>query len=122
LTIRPSYYSTLPSLLQTAIQASTVSPRLPFPRLAAQYSSYSSKDSHFSRVTPSNMATATTINLSLVTDSGTYSSGVREDTAQTASDILQEDMAKHHVFFNEHGFHSMYYSVSFSHPHIKSCD
>ncbi|KAJ5146419.1 uncharacterized protein N7515_000983 [Penicillium bovifimosum] len=100
------YYSALPSLLQTATQPSTFSPRLPFPQLVAPYSSYSLNNSHGPRVTPSKMATATTINLSLVTDSGVFSSGVREDAARTASEILQEDMAKHHVFFNEHGFHN----------------
>ena len=54
------------------------------------------------------MATATKIHLSPVTDSGIYSSNVREDAARTASEVLQEDMAKHHVFFNEQGFHSMF--------------
>ncbi|KAJ5562985.1 hypothetical protein N7461_001746, partial [Penicillium sp. DV-2018c] len=100
------YYSALSSLLQTTIQPSTFSPRLPFPQLAAKYSSYSPNDSRDFHITPSNMATATTINLSLVTDSGVYSHGVREDGAKAASEVLQEDMAKHHVFFNEHGFHN----------------
>lgn len=52
------------------------------------------------------MATATRIHLSPMTDSGIYSFNVREDSAQTASQILQEDMEKHHVFFNNQGFHS----------------
>lgn len=56
--------------------------------------------------TPSIMATATKIHLSPITDSGIYSFNVREDAAQTASQILQEDMEKHHVFFNNQGFHS----------------
>jgi sulfur relay (sulfurtransferase) complex TusBCD TusD component (DsrE family) len=54
------------------------------------------------------MATATNIHLSPATDSGIYSSNVREDAARTASEVLQEDMEKHHVFFNEEGFHSMF--------------
>ncbi|CAI7624817.1 unnamed protein product [Penicillium bialowiezense] len=53
------------------------------------------------------MATATKIHLSPTADSGIFSSNVREDAARTASEILQEDMAKHHVFFNDQGFHSM---------------
>lgn len=56
--------------------------------------------------TSSNMATATRIHLSPMTDTGIYSFNVREDSAQTASQILQEDMEKHHVFFNNQGFHS----------------
>ena len=54
----------------------------------------------------STMATATKIQLSPPKDSGIYSAGVREDAAHTASEVLQEDMEKHHVFFNERGFHS----------------
>ncbi|KAJ5176839.1 uncharacterized protein N7482_002716 [Penicillium canariense] len=52
------------------------------------------------------MATASKIHLSPETDSGIFSSGVREDTARTASVVLQEDMANHHVFFNDEGFHN----------------
>ncbi|KAJ5908561.1 hypothetical protein N7495_001243 [Penicillium taxi] len=52
------------------------------------------------------MATATKILLSPVADTGIYSSGVREDTAEFTSKILQEDMEKHHVFFNDLGFHN----------------
>lgn len=54
------------------------------------------------------MATATKIHLSPSTDTGVYSSGVTEDAARTASEVLQEDMATHHVFFNDDGFHSMF--------------
>ncbi|KAJ5104657.1 hypothetical protein NUU61_002004 [Penicillium alfredii] len=52
------------------------------------------------------MASATTIHLSPATDSGVFSSGVREDAARTASELLQEDMELHHVFFNNQGFHN----------------
>ncbi|KAJ5831991.1 hypothetical protein N7474_000302 [Penicillium riverlandense] len=52
------------------------------------------------------MATATKIHLSPPTDAGVYSSGVREDGARAASEVLQEDMAAHHVFFNNEGFHN----------------
>lgn len=52
-----------------------------------------------------NMATATRIQLS-TTDSGVFSAGVRADSAQAASEVLQEDMEKHHIFFNEQQFHS----------------
>ncbi|KAJ5182971.1 hypothetical protein N7492_000587 [Penicillium capsulatum] len=52
------------------------------------------------------MASATKIHLSPATDSGAFSTGVREDTARVASELLQEDMMKHHVFFNDRGFHN----------------
>lgn len=53
-------------------------------------------------------ASATRINLFPATDSGVFSAGVREDTARLTSSLLQDDMEKHHVFFNDQGFHSMY--------------
>ncbi|KAF3396303.1 Oxidoreductase AflY [Penicillium rolfsii] len=52
------------------------------------------------------MATAHEIHLSPETDRGVFSSGVREDTARAASKALQLDMEKHHVFFNDQGFHN----------------
>lgn len=104
---RTSYYSNLPSPTQTAILFASTSSSQPSPQLAAQYSSYTPLPGKSPCATPSTMATATNIDLSLVTDSGVFSSGVREDTAQTASEILQEDMATHHVFFNDQHFHSM---------------
>lgn len=101
-------YSSLRPSFQTAVSsASTFPPVLSLPRLAAQYSSYISNTGNLSRVTSSKMATATNINLSPVTDSGIYSSRVREDTARTVSEILQEDLEIHHVFFNDQHFHSM---------------
>ncbi|KAL2010604.1 hypothetical protein VTN00DRAFT_6411 [Thermoascus crustaceus] len=51
------------------------------------------------------MATATRIKLS-TTDSGVFSVGVRADSAQAASEVLQEDMEKHHIFFNAMHFHN----------------
>ena len=63
--------------------------------------------SHSSR-TVSTMATATKIHLSPATDAGIYSSKVTDEGARTASEVLQDDMKRHHVFFNEKGFHSMY--------------
>ena len=49
------------------------------------------------------MATALRIHLSLETDTGIFSSGVREDTARAASEALQLDMQNHHVFVNDQG-------------------
>lgn len=54
------------------------------------------------------MATARRIQLS-TSDSGIFSSGVREDSAQVASELLQEDLEKHHVYFNNMGFHGKYH-------------
>lgn len=53
------------------------------------------------------MATATKIHLSPTSDTGVFSTGVREDSARAASEVLQEDMQIHHVFFNYIEFHSM---------------
>jgi len=55
----------------------------------------------------STMATARKIHLSPLTDSGVWSTGVTEASARAASEVLQEDLDKHHVFFNNMGFHSM---------------
>ncbi|KAJ5795205.1 hypothetical protein N7457_001804 [Penicillium paradoxum] len=98
--------SSLPSPIQTVISSSVSPSHLPFWRLAAQYSSHSSNASNISRAIPPKMATSTNIHLSVETDSGIYSSGAREDTARTASEVLQEDMKNHHVFFNDEGFHN----------------
>lgn len=54
----------------------------------------------------SNMATATEIHLSPATDSGVFTAGTTEEAARAASEVLQEDMENHHVFFNDEGFHS----------------
>lgn len=54
----------------------------------------------------SNMATAKKIQLSPQTDTGVWSTGVTEDSAKIASEVLQEDLEKHHVYFNDMGFHS----------------
>ncbi|PLB51911.1 hypA-like protein [Aspergillus steynii IBT 23096] len=51
------------------------------------------------------MATARKIQLT-TSDSGVFSSGIREDSAQVASELLQEDLEKHHVYFNNMGFHN----------------
>lgn len=53
-----------------------------------------------------NMATAKQIVLSPTNDTGVWGTGVTEDSARTASEVLQEDLEKHHVFFNNMGFHS----------------
>lgn len=52
------------------------------------------------------MATATEIHLSPATDSGIFTTGTTEDAARAASEVLQEDMENHHVFFNDSGFHN----------------
>lgn len=53
-----------------------------------------------------NMTTAKKIILSPTNDIGVWGTGVTEDSARTASEVLQEDLEKHHVFFNNMGFHS----------------
>lgn len=52
------------------------------------------------------MATAKKIFLSSMTDTGVWSTGITDDSARMASEVLQEDLEKHHVYFNNMGFHS----------------
>ncbi|KAL4778098.1 hypothetical protein BJX76DRAFT_363056 [Aspergillus varians] len=52
------------------------------------------------------MATAKKIHLSLQTDTGAWSTGITESSAKAASEVLQEDLEKHHVYFNNMGFHN----------------
>lgn len=52
------------------------------------------------------MASATKVHLSPQSDTGAWSTGITPDSARTASEVLQEDLQKHHVYFNEQGFHS----------------
>ncbi|KAL4933814.1 questin oxidase family protein [Aspergillus undulatus] len=52
------------------------------------------------------MATARKIQLSPQTDTGVWSTGVTEDSAKAANEVLQEDLEKHHVYFNNMGFHN----------------
>ncbi|KAL2801770.1 hypothetical protein BJX63DRAFT_416651 [Aspergillus granulosus] len=54
----------------------------------------------------SNMASARKVHLSPLTDSGIWNTGVTEGSAKAASEVLQEDLEKHHVFFNNMGFHN----------------
>ena len=53
------------------------------------------------------MATARKIELS-TSNSCIYSTGVREDAARAASQVLQENLEKHHIYFNDSGFHSKF--------------
>jgi hypothetical protein len=51
------------------------------------------------------MATARKVLLSPHSDTGVWSTGISESAAKTASAVLQEDLEKHHVYFNDMGFH-----------------
>ncbi|KAI1952671.1 hypothetical protein LOZ12_000297 [Ophidiomyces ophidiicola] len=51
------------------------------------------------------MATARTIHLS-TEDSGVYRFNPRAESALKASQLLQQDLKSHHIFFNEIGFHN----------------
>ncbi|KAJ5995633.1 hypothetical protein N7481_002610, partial [Penicillium waksmanii] len=37
---------------------------------------------------------------------GVFTAGATEEAARAASEVLQEDMENHHVFFNDEGFHN----------------
>ncbi|KAL4754496.1 hypothetical protein BDW72DRAFT_213913 [Aspergillus terricola var. indicus] len=55
---------------------------------------------------PANMATARKVLLSPQSDTGVWSTGIAEPAAKTASAVLQENLEKHHVYFNDMGFHN----------------
>lgn len=51
------------------------------------------------------MATSTTIKVS--TDApGIYNVGVKPESVERASKLLQENLSKFHIYFNDKGFHS----------------
>jgi hypothetical protein len=56
---------------------------------------------------PAHMATARKVLLSPHSDTGVWSTGISESAAKTASAVLQEDLEKHHVYFNDMGFHGI---------------
>ncbi|KAL3456412.1 hypothetical protein BJX64DRAFT_270706 [Aspergillus heterothallicus] len=78
--------------------AASRSPLAPLSRLCRPYFTASSR--------PTAMATARNIQLSPLNDTGIWSTGVTEESAKMASQVLQEDLEKHHVFFNNMGFHN----------------
>ena len=51
------------------------------------------------------MATATTIKLDVGLQPEYYVKGLGEESARVASELLQENHEKHHIFFNQGGFH-----------------
>lgn len=51
------------------------------------------------------MATPTKINIS-TSDRGVFSSNIEPDSASKVSHLLQKDMEKHNIYFNDEGFHS----------------
>ncbi|KAH1415568.1 hypothetical protein KXX22_005884 [Aspergillus fumigatus] len=51
------------------------------------------------------MATVRKIQLSTA-NPGIFNVELREDSARAASEVLQEDLEKHHMFFNKSGFHN----------------
>lgn len=54
------------------------------------------------------MATASRIQLSLDHCGETHVSDITVGSAITGSEVLQENHEKHHIFFNQSGFHSMF--------------
>lgn len=52
------------------------------------------------------MATAYNIQVSPTEDVGIFNMNPRADSARKVSDLLQEDMQKHDIYFNDKGFHS----------------
>ncbi|KAI5306254.1 hypothetical protein KEM56_001686 [Ascosphaera pollenicola] len=52
------------------------------------------------------MATAYKIHVSPTEDVGVFNLTPREDSAQKVSELLQEDMQKHDIYFNDKGFHN----------------
>lgn len=91
-----------PARLRTVLSFYDLNGSAPGARLATTTTGIAAKPFDIS----SNMATAKKIQLSPQTDTGVWSRGVTEDSARMASEVLQEDLEKHHVFFNNMGFHS----------------
>jgi hypothetical protein len=52
-----------------------------------------------------NMATGSKVYLEASQQPQFYVKGLREDSAKKASELLQENHEKHHIFFNQGGFH-----------------
>jgi hypothetical protein len=53
------------------------------------------------------MATPAKISLSPKHQPAFYASGMNEEGAKKASELLQENHEKYHIFFRESGFHVM---------------
>jgi UDP-N-acetyl-D-mannosaminuronic acid transferase (WecB/TagA/CpsF family) len=51
------------------------------------------------------MATASKVHLEASQQPQFYIKGLREDSAKKATQLLQENHEKHHIFFNRSGFH-----------------
>jgi UDP-N-acetyl-D-mannosaminuronic acid transferase (WecB/TagA/CpsF family) len=51
------------------------------------------------------MATASQIHLEASQKPAFYVEGLTEESARKASELLQENHDKHHIFFNQSGFH-----------------
>ena len=51
------------------------------------------------------MATAATVNVTPPTVGGFGLSGLSSESANRASKVLQENHEKHHIYFNNEGFH-----------------
>ncbi|OJJ48527.1 hypothetical protein ASPZODRAFT_62885 [Penicilliopsis zonata CBS 506.65] len=51
------------------------------------------------------MATSSRVFLSPV-DTGVFSTAPRADAAKTATEVLQKNLEKHHIYFNNRGFHN----------------
>jgi hypothetical protein len=51
------------------------------------------------------MATPSTVHLDVLHHPTFYLPGINEASAKKASELLQENHEKHHIFFNKAGFH-----------------
>ncbi|KAJ6155460.1 HypA-like protein, partial [Penicillium chermesinum] len=57
------------------------------------------------RALSASMASVTKIVLDHTKDVGVFSVGISESSARAASEVLQDDLETHHIFFNDSGFH-----------------
>ena len=60
------------------------------------------------------MATASTVKLDAGLQPEFYVKGLGEESARVASELLQENHEKHHIFFNQGGFHVGILNIIFS--------
>jgi hypothetical protein len=54
------------------------------------------------------MASASRVRLSLEACGEFHVPGITKESAAKATELLQENHERHHIFFNAEGFHSMY--------------
>ncbi|KAE8355767.1 hypothetical protein BDV28DRAFT_128338 [Aspergillus coremiiformis] len=72
---------------------------------SSPFSTVSAESNYCIGTRPIPMATARKIELS-TSNPGIFSVGAREDAARVAGEVLQDNLEKYHIYFNDSGFHN----------------